>query len=227
MGQLPATDTTQAHKDNNAPPIDFTRDCLAGVDVSKRYVSVVIEDTVVHAFVDTGADISVISEDFRMSTTSLYKKPIVKQFVPLTGVTGDPLDSVGSISVNLSIAHKPLTHALQVVRNCTKPLILGWDFLVANGIIVNTRNMALIVDDKVVPLVSPHQYVPKLTNVTVSSTVTVPAMSEMVITATLDVPLKGLVPHDYAGVFEPHYTDHSSAGFAWTVAKAEQGSIYV
>ena len=181
----------------------------------------------VHAFVDTGADISVISEDFRMSTTSLYKKPIVKQFIPLTGVTGDPLDSVGSISDNLSIAHKPLTHALQVVRNCTKPLILGWDFLVANGIIVNTRNMALIVDDKVVPLVSPHQYVPKLTNVTVSSTVTVPAMSEMVITATLDVPLKGLVPHDYAGVFEPHYTDHSATGFAWTIAKAEQGSIYV
>lgn len=72
-----------------------------------------------------------------------------------------------------------------------------------------------------------HQYVPKLTNVTVSSTVTVPAMSEMVITATLDVPLKGLVPHDYAGVFEPHYTDHSATGFAWTIAKAEQGSIYV
>lgn len=40
-----------------------------------------------------------------------------------TDVTGDPLDSIGSISVNLSIAHKPMTHALQVVRNCTKPLI--------------------------------------------------------------------------------------------------------
>lgn len=92
MGQLPATDTTQAHKDNNALPTDFTRDCE--IDASKRYVSVVIEDTVVHAFVDTGADISVISEDFRMSTMSLHKKPIVKEFVPLTGVTGDPLDSV-------------------------------------------------------------------------------------------------------------------------------------
>lgn len=162
-----------------------------------------------------------------MSTTALHKKPIVKQFVPLTGVTGDPLDSVRSISVNLSIAHKLMTHALQVVRNCTKPLILGWDFLVANGIIVNTRNMALIVDDKVVPVVSLHQYVPKLTDVTVSSTVSVPAMSEMVITAKLDVPLKGLVAHDHAGVFETHYTNHSTTGFAWTVTKAEQGSIYV
>lgn len=166
--------------------------------------------------------ITVISEDFRMSTAALHKKLIVKQFVPLTGVTGDPLDSVGSISVNLSIAHKPKTHALQVVRNCTKPLILGWDFLVANGIIVDTRNMALLVDDKVVPLVSPHQYVPKLTDMTVSSTVTIPAMSEMVISAKLDMPFKGLVAHDYTGVFELHYTDHSSTGFAWTVAKADQ-----
>ena len=161
-----------------------------------------------------------------MSTTALHKKPMVKQFVPLIGVTGDPLDSLGSISVNLSIAHKPLTHALQVVRNCTKPQILGWDFLVKNGIIVNTRNATLIVDEKVVPLVSPYQYVPKLSDVT-SSTVTILAMSEMVITAKLKVPLKGLMPHDYAGVFEPHYTIHSSAGFAWTIAKADQGFIYV
>lgn len=201
---MPATNFTQAHRDSDIPPADFTRDSLCVVDVSKRYVSVVIEDTVVHAFVDTGADISVISEDFRMSTNALHKKPIGKQFVPLTGVTGDPLDSVGSITVNLSIAHKPMTHALQVVRNFTKPLIWGWDFLVANSIIVDTRNMSLMVDDKVVPLVSPHQYVPKLTDVTVSSTVTLPAMSEMVISAKLDVPLKGLTPHDYIGVFELH-----------------------
>lgn len=120
-----------------------------------------------------------------------------------------------------------MTRALQVVRKCTKALILGWDFLLANGIIVDTQNMSLIVDDKVVAVVSPHQYVPKLTDVTLSSTVPVAAMSEMVLTAKLDVPLKGLVPHDCAAVFEPHYTNHSTTGFARTVAKAEQGFIYV
>ena len=49
----------------------------------------------------------------------------------------------------------------------------------------------------------------------------------MVITAKLDGSLKGLVLNGYAGVFEPCYTDQSSTGFAWTVAKAEQGFIYV
>lgn len=67
------------------------------------------------------------------------------------------------------------------LSNCTKPLIMGWDVLVANDTVVNTCNMALIVHDKVVPMMRSHQYVPKPTDVTVSSTVT--AMSEMIITA--------------------------------------------
>ncbi len=77
-GQLPATDLSQAH-----PRTDFTRDNLSVVNLSSRYVSVVIENTVVHAFADTGADVSVISEEFRMSTPALQKKQIVKQIIPL------------------------------------------------------------------------------------------------------------------------------------------------
>lgn len=49
----------------------------------------------------------------------------------------------------------------------------------------------------------------------------------MVIRANVNAPLKGLVPHGYTGVFEPHYTDDSAIGFAWTITHAEQGSIYV
>lgn len=84
---MPAADLAQAHTDSNASPTDLTRESLSGIDVSRRSVSVVIEDTPVHAFVDTGADVSVISQDFRMSPTALHKKPIVKQFLPLTSVT--------------------------------------------------------------------------------------------------------------------------------------------
>lgn len=60
-------------------------------------VALVIEDTVVHAFIDTGADVSLISEDFRMSTPTLRQRPLVKQFIPLTSISGDTLDSVGSL----------------------------------------------------------------------------------------------------------------------------------
>lgn len=59
---MPTTEFTQTYKDIIASPIDFTRDTLSQIDVSKRYVSVVIKDTVVHAFVDAGAD---MSEDYQ------------------------------------------------------------------------------------------------------------------------------------------------------------------
>lgn len=52
-----------------------------------------------------------------MSTPALQRKQMVKQLIRLTGVTGHPLDAVGSVTVNLSMAHKFMTHALQVVRN--------------------------------------------------------------------------------------------------------------
>lgn len=73
----------------------------------------------------------------------------------------------------------------------TELSILGWDFMVANGIVLDTRNMSLDVIGKAVPLVTPRQSVPFLTGVSVTSTVTIPAMSKSVIPATLDAPLKG------------------------------------
>lgn len=78
-----------------------------------------------------------------------------------------------------------------------------------------------------VPLVSPHRYVLCLTAVSASSTVSIPAMSERVINATLDAAQKGFLPNYYIGVFEPHYTNHSPAGLKWTVARVERGSICV
>lgn len=59
-------------------------------------------DTVVHAFIDTGADVSFISGDFRMSTPTLHQSPLMKQFIPLTSLSRDTLDSVGTLSVNHS-----------------------------------------------------------------------------------------------------------------------------
>lgn len=43
--------------------------------VVMQNVSLVVEDSVVHAFVDTGADVSLISEDFRMSAPTLCQSP--------------------------------------------------------------------------------------------------------------------------------------------------------
>ena len=47
-----------------------------------------------------------------------------------------------------------------------------------------------------------------------SFAVTVTAMSEILIRAKLNMPLNGLLPHDYTAVLEPHYSDCSFTGVA-------------
>lgn len=70
-----------------------------------------------------------------------------------------------------------------------------------------------MIEDTVVPLVSPRLYAPKLGEVSVSSTLSVPPISEMVITEKQEAPLKGLVPTGYVEVFEPQYTSKSETWF--------------
>lgn len=87
--------------------------------------------------------------------------------------------------------------------------------------------MALKLQTEAVSFVQLCQHAPKLCNAAVSSTVTVPASSEMVISAKLEAPCKGILPHGYTGVFEPYYADHSNMGFAWTVTRADMGSVKI
>ncbi len=187
-------------------------------------VALVIEDIVVHAFIDTGADVSLISEDFRMSTPTLRQRPLVKQFIPLTSISGDTLDSVGTLSANVTLGKHTVSHSFQVIRNCSKALVLGWDFLSMHKIVMN---MSFQLGEDSISFVGVDQHSLKLVNVTVCTTMVVPALSEAVITAKLASPHTGLQPNGYTGVFEPYYREDSKMGFAWTVTKADKGLIYV
>lgn len=195
--------------------------------VVTQNVSLVIEDTIVHAFIDTGADVSFISEDFRMSTPTLRQRPLVKQFIRLTSISGDTLDSVGTLSANVTLGKRTVSHSFQVIRNCSKALVLGWGFLSMHKIVINMQNMSFQLGEDSISFVGVDQHSLKLVDVTVCTTTVVPALSEVVITAKLASPHTGLQPNGYTGVFEPYYREDSKIGFAWTVIKADKGSIYV
>lgn len=186
-------------------------------------VLLIIEDTVVHAFIDTGADVSLISEEFRMSTPTLRQRPLVKQ----TSISGDTLDSVGTLSANVTLGKRTVSHSFQVIRNCSKALVLGWDFLSMHKIVINMQNMSFQLGEDSISFVGVDQHSLKLVDVTVCTTTVVPALSEAVITAKLASLHTGLQPNGYTGVFEPYYREDSKIGFAWTVTKADKGSIYV
>ncbi|XP_057188755.1 interleukin-13 receptor subunit alpha-1 isoform X1 [Triplophysa rosa] len=192
-----------------------------------QYVPLIIEYTLVHAFVDSGADVSLISEDFRMSTASLRQRPLVKQFLPLTSISGDKLDSVGTLPANVTLGLHSVSHSFQVIRNCSKPIILGWDFLSAHTIVMNAQTMSLELKGDSISFLTVNQQVPKLVGVTVSTTQVVPSFSETLVSGKLSPPHKGCQLDGYTGVFEPHYQEDSKVGFAWTVTKAVHGSIFL
>lgn len=70
------------------------------------YVFAVIENIAVQAFLDTGSEISLISETFRMSVPSLSKKPIQKSFLLAKYVTGDYLDTLGMLSITIRLGEE-------------------------------------------------------------------------------------------------------------------------
>lgn len=92
------------------------------------YVFTVVEDTTVRAFVDTGFEISLISKNLRMSIPVLQRRPIQKSYVLAKSVTGDCLDTLGTLPISIRVGDECFSHDVQVVRNATQPLILGWDF---------------------------------------------------------------------------------------------------
>lgn len=90
-----------------------------------RNVLAIIENVATKVYVDSGSDISLISEAFRMSIPSLRTKMLQRPQVVPRAVTGDYLDNLGTISMNIRLGSEMFTHTVQVVRNVTQPVILG------------------------------------------------------------------------------------------------------
>lgn len=74
-----------------------------------------------------------------MSIPSLAKKPIQKSFLLAKSVTGDYLDTLGMLPITIRLGEEVFSHDVQVVRNATQPVILGWDFLSKHHAVVDLR----------------------------------------------------------------------------------------
>ncbi len=90
------------------------------------YVCAIIENIDIQAFVDTGSEISLISETLRMSIPSLSKRPIQKSSLLEKSVTGDYLDTLGMLPITIRLVEEVFPHDVQVVRNSTQPVIYPW-----------------------------------------------------------------------------------------------------
>lgn len=107
------------------------------------YVFTVVEDTAVKGFIDTGSEISLISETLRMSIPALQRRSIQKSYVLAKSVTGDCLDTLGTLPISIRVGDECFSHDVQVVRNATQPLILGWDFLQKHRAVIDLTSNQL------------------------------------------------------------------------------------
>ena len=70
-------------------------------DTTTSYVFAVIENIATTVLIDSGSKISLISEAQRMSIPSLRTKPIHKSYLSATEVTGNYLDTLGTLSITI------------------------------------------------------------------------------------------------------------------------------
>lgn len=125
-----------------------------------RYVMTIIENIATKVYLDTGSDISLISEAFRMSIPSLRTRTMQLSLLFPRAVTGD-LDNLGTLPITIRLGTETFTHTVQVVRNITQPVILGWDFLLTHHALVDLRQGSFKVGNRTsVPLLRATEAAP-------------------------------------------------------------------
>ena len=194
----------------------------------KPFASILIEGTPVLALLDTGSDISIVSDDFRMQVPSLRKKPVTKQFLNTQSVTGQRMDTLGTIPITITVGSFTTSHVVQVVRGVNRQFLLGWDFFCSHKAKIDIEHAMLTVANHSCPLVSFPRDSPICCNVWVSSPVTLPSLSESHISVTLESPVHGYITDTHAGIFEPDYCPRDlTLAMARTLSHVHTGQTLV
>ncbi|KAJ0068233.1 hypothetical protein NL108_017965 [Boleophthalmus pectinirostris] len=164
-----------------------------------------------------------------MSIPSLRTKTLQRPQVVPKAVTGDYLDNLGTLSMNMRLGSEMFTHTVQVVRNVTQPVILGWDFLFAHFAVLDLKEGIFKVGTRArVPLLSATETAPLSCNAITVTPLLVPAMSQMTVLAKVQ-PTIGVpdLDTDYIGVIEPGPPSSQGLLSARTVAPVQAGMTYV
>lgn len=207
---LPPMVHIKKHSSENVSPTPFIQLTLAATEV--------------HALVDTGSGLSLISDECRRSIPSLTSQPLCKSFTLASSVTGHFLDILGTISAPVHIGDITLPHVFHVVRAASHPVILGWDFLTKHQATVNLPQATVQLYNTEVPFSQPQSLIPVQVAAVTISAVTVPPMSEMAIPISVLGSMALATPSDpYVGLLEPHVSPTTNLALARTLTAIENG----
>ena len=90
----------QGHTDNAAAatPDPTVDSCSVGESESMAYVKGLVEGVDVTVLIDSSSNVSLISEEFRMSIPALRKRVLNTHYLYACAVNGQLLDTLGTVS---------------------------------------------------------------------------------------------------------------------------------
>ncbi|KRZ65623.1 Retrovirus-related Pol polyprotein from transposon 17.6, partial [Trichinella papuae] len=153
---------------------------------SSIFVQANVAGTDSQLLLDTGAAVTLIREDL---FNSLSPKPELRPvYVRLLSASGDPLDVLGTCRLPIRFVAQSFAHTLFVARNLAFPGLLGADFLLSNGCVINLDDNVLRIGSTEVHLERPSQICTANTptkpcRAVLRDTVLVPGRSEILVYA--------------------------------------------
>ena len=104
---------------------------LASANDIQNQVKVRVASHAISALVDTGADISIMSNKLYQKAKLHKNSSLQSSKTFVRGVTGTHLNVIGQVTIPIEIDNVELHQSLHVTENCSLDLILGVDFLKA------------------------------------------------------------------------------------------------
>ena len=115
------------------------------------------------ALIDTGAEISVVSESLFKELSETTRTGLrTGSKVNCKGASGERLNGLGEVELRFSIGARTFKHQFQVIRSLKAPVILGTDFLELNKAVIDYYERTLRLGNSTVLLNSPEEEVEEL-----------------------------------------------------------------
>lgn len=129
----------------------------------------------------------------------------------------------GTITATLRLGKTSRQHVFHVLRESTQTALLGMDFLVTNGALLDYARGKLHLWDTVLPLLSGEDLIPECCNVSITTVMTLPPLSEMLVPVSVSPP--GPVDHlpDFVGYLSPNLKSKSECVITHTVTSVKDG----
>ena len=178
--------------------------------------------------VDTGSAVTIIRRDI---WDEIGQKQLETPLRAVFAANGDEINLSGQGDVCIRVGDLSVKHNVLVAECLTQDCLLGSDFLVSYGCVIDLHNHSLLVKGTAVPLSSGnHSSVTNACGVSVAETVEVPANCQMRLMANRQDKRQGQHVSDLVGVmFEPSqdFMECHGLAVAHAVVQESNGGIVV